>query len=157
MRKMLGFGILVLTACGGTAEDDRALRGQPPGFAQVGRHASDPGALPVRSSDRPAIKTRPGTPGVARLLLTTTPGVREMELDATHLYWVVDGSFTEQGEVWRADRETGEPELLALGSERVYAPSTALTFTSATSPIHRIRAPAASRGFPRRAGTLKRS
>src|SRR5687767_8276183 len=48
------------------------------------------------------------------------PWIYEMELDATHLYWVQNKEATPTAEIWRAARAGGAATRLVDGPEKVY-------------------------------------
>lgn len=86
------------------------------------RIAADP---TIGGGTEPPPPREPPPPGSAtvsevRPFATATPGIYEMALDATHLYWITDGTHG-PSEVWRANRDTAELALLATSTERVYA------------------------------------
>jgi hypothetical protein len=112
--------VLALVGCVVVEEEDDELTQIPNPSAHD--PASPTTKKPVPPEEPPVTPpTEPGQPGAVQSFVTSNPGVAEMALDATHVYWVVDGTFGKQGEIWRADRVTGQSEVLAVVAERVYS------------------------------------
>lgn len=117
MRKIWFASVLALVGCVVVDEDD--TEDYYPDYPSPSHH--DPAAPGQKKEPPPPPEPEPGQPGPLESFATSNAGVSEMALDATHVYWVVDGTFGHQGEVWRADRATGNSEVLAVVAERVYS------------------------------------
>ena len=113
-RSLLTVGLLcAVVGCTHEEEEDD--------FAYPERSAADPSFDPGVEPP-PTVPPPPTHPTVAEpsVFVQATPGIYEMALDATHLYWVTDGIFG-PSEVWRADRATAQREHLVTSDLRVYA------------------------------------
>lgn len=111
--------VLALVGCVVVEEDDPYELTELPNPSA--HEPASPSKKPKPLEQPPTKPTEPGQPGPANTFATSNPGVAEMVLDATHVYWVVDGTFGKQGEIWRADRVTAHSEVLAVVGERVYS------------------------------------
>jgi hypothetical protein len=109
----------------------------------VGPKPGDAGdTAPVSSAGGAAPIAEAGVSADPEVWAQGPPGIYEMELDATHVYWVVDGVYGGRG-VWRADRVTATAERLALITEpldgRTYAlalDETHVYFTDTPNPFY---------------------
>jgi hypothetical protein len=111
--------VLALVGCVVVEEDDSDELTQLPNPSA--HDPASPSKKPVPPDEPPVEPRLPGQPGPVQSFATSNPGIAEMAMDATHVYWVVDGTFGKQGEIWRADRATGQSEVLAVVAERVYS------------------------------------
>jgi hypothetical protein len=118
MRALTATLLVLCAACGPRHDEDLDFEVQRPD-----RIAADPS---IGGGNRlpppPPPPPPPGSTSVSdvRTFAEATPGIYEMELDETHLYWVTDGIFG-PSQVWRANRENAAMELLATSAGRVYA------------------------------------
>lgn len=136
MRRLCWFAsVLALVGC--VVVDDDDTEDYYPDIPSASHHdPASPGQKPKDPPDPPA--PEPGQPGPVESFATSNASVSEMALDSTHVYWVVDGTFGQQGEVWRADRATGHAEVLAVVAERVYSlalDETHVYFVQTTSQV----------------------
>jgi hypothetical protein len=121
LRRGFSLGVLVLVGCTiEEAEPDYLTPIPDPTHHTPAAPGDAPPDTPPPPPPPPP-PPEPGKPGPVTSFATSNPGVYELALDATHVYWVVDGTFGKQGEVWRADRATGASEVLAVVPERVYS------------------------------------
>src|SRR5690606_32817646 len=132
--------LLLACACGTREEEDDYW--SP---SEVERFAADPSF----EQDDPTLPTRPpakpvAAPTDAKLFSEAAPGIYEMALDDTHLYWITDGIYG-PSQLWRADRLTAESELLVESTERVYALTLDDTHVYFTETANGLNAPDSGR------------